>query len=308
MKFESLNDVYKRNEIHYWCNCTCEINLPGDLGDEYHTSDELPPQAKELYETYMSEGNGCLKYVINFRGKTAYAFGILFHEEWIKNLQIPGSEIFSYIERMSAEIFPEDLFENCTFLFGDNTDPTGSELLIVLPYDEREKIPEIQTGFFDNTFDPWKWIETHAEFPTKMFNVNISIFHTGNVRILARNIKEAGKIAEKLCGDGTIELNGTGNVCVDGETENFSSDDCTNIYSAKGWVDDELLSEALSKIEMHNTDGRSLSDLTKIKICDFAGTEVFADLINNRIYQTRHGKVCIETEFDDLEELIENLR
>lgn len=308
MEFESLDDVYKYKEIYYWCNCGGEIKMPGDLGDEHHTSDELPPQAKELYETYMSEGNGCSEYVVNFRGKTAYAFGMVFLDEWLENLQIPGTELFSYIERMAAEIFQESLFDNCTFLFGDNTAPFGSELLIVLPYEERKSVPEIQTGFFDKTYDPWKWIETHTELPTKMFNVNISILHTVNVRILARNSKEAGKIAEELYGDGTIELNGTGNVCVDGEIENFSGDDCTNIYSAKGWVDDKLLSEALRKIEMHNTDGRSLSDLTKIKICDFAGTEVFADLVNYRIYQTQNGKICTDTQYDYIDDLIEDLR
>lgn len=63
---------------------------------------------------------------------------------------------------MAANVFNDSIFEHCSFLVGDGTDPLGSELLIVLPYEDRECIPQIEKNFAADKYDPWAWLENHV--------------------------------------------------------------------------------------------------------------------------------------------------
>lgn len=56
---ELLNEIYKKDELFYWCNCLGEINMPGDGHFIVHKAEELPPRYFELYEKYRVFDKSC---------------------------------------------------------------------------------------------------------------------------------------------------------------------------------------------------------------------------------------------------------
>ena len=167
MEILSLNDAYQFNAMHYWCNAAGEINLPGDgilwprnAGSMIcHSEEDLPPKAKELYECFWSDGWAAKEYVVQFSGRTGFAFNFLFDEEWMNNLKIPAPLFRKIASYVISEKLNNPLFENCAVLYGEETDPDGDELLIVVPYESYALIPDMRI-FFDE-HDLWKAIE-HA--------------------------------------------------------------------------------------------------------------------------------------------------
>ncbi|NLT15388.1 MAG: hypothetical protein GXY05_13725 [Clostridiales bacterium] len=148
---KSLNDAYKHNTLFYFCNATGDINMPGDpmLGTGFyivHTSEELPPKERELYENFWSEDGGGTQYVVRCEGKPGIAICYLFDRDYILELcgwdvndDIGGDVIvkqfFSAVEAYAKEVEAFPVLEGCSIFVGDNTDPVGHELLVFVPYE-----------------------------------------------------------------------------------------------------------------------------------------------------------------------------
>lgn len=215
---ESLNKVYEEGSLFYWCNATGDVNMPGDPKGciIIHKPEELPPIPHELYDTYFSEGDGAYNYVVNYKGAPAYAFGFLFTNEWInETLKLGDSPVYTFqeiVEKAVNDVFGNDeLFRDCYFLYGEGTDPTGCELLIVVPYEQKDKIPLMQKAFSETREpnDLWGIIDGLAfDYRVRRTPVVVEIVETYRKRvvILTEDNEMPVRVAGDLCANGTIEF------------------------------------------------------------------------------------------------------
>lgn len=162
MKFESLNEVYENDCLFYWCNATGDINMPGDGKNSLmrHNSEELPPAARDLFENYWSEYGGCNEYVVSYRGKTCYAFSFILNEEWVDSFSI-DTDLFRSVAKAAVErMFSGSDFVE-TLLYGENTDPDGDEIVVIVPYEKRDAICAISDATKFGDCDVWKGIKEY---------------------------------------------------------------------------------------------------------------------------------------------------
>lgn len=144
MKFLNLEKLYRENRIFYWNNALGEINLPDDDGLISHTPDELPLFQRDLYENYWC-GIGT-EYVVTMDGIPVYVFCFLLEDEYASDLGITPETLHMAARGTAKSKFVGSVFDECAFLFGENADPWGAELMIFLPYSKRENIAMIRAG------------------------------------------------------------------------------------------------------------------------------------------------------------------
>ena len=152
----SLNKVYEDKELFYYCNTCGDINIPNTDPMSYHDVDELPIKERNLYENYWYEGAGCHMYVVNYQGNPAMALGFLFDELYLSDIlgktDVTKEDMSVFYEAVCdyakmLERKEEVIF--CEILVGEDTDPDGHELLVIIPYERKSKIKEI-ASFLDN--------------------------------------------------------------------------------------------------------------------------------------------------------------
>lgn len=150
-----LNEIYEKELLFYWCNSLGEINVPGarfSSGDP----EELPPKQKILYEGWQQEDDP-YRYVVSYNGKAAMALGLLFDYSWLADImtikesnfcvRAMGGILFQAIKKYGKAL--EARLPNVEILFGEDTDPDGHELLVVVPFEERSRIEEIALAMGD---------------------------------------------------------------------------------------------------------------------------------------------------------------
>ena len=161
---KSLNDIYDRNQLHYWCNAVGEINpkeAPFRVGDK----EDLPDLARELYEVYWNEGSGCSMYVAEYTTLSGMILCILCDYSWASDMlgkkedeidshekhalyraaKVHGQEVEGWI----SDTFPGIGIE---VWLGEDTDPDGHELLVFIPYQARVHIEEIAAVLNQKTY------------------------------------------------------------------------------------------------------------------------------------------------------------
>lgn len=161
----SLNAIYAQNDqLFYWCNATGEINMPGDDDSACgHAPDELPPKCREIFERHFVEGGECNKYVVTFKGRVGLLLVALHDEYEVSDscgLHPNGKNaaeedkvkmamaMYSYLlKQRVANMETDPVFDGCTLIYGDYTDPIGHELALFVPETELKRLPELEDCF-----------------------------------------------------------------------------------------------------------------------------------------------------------------
>lgn len=161
---ESLNDIYKNDQLFYWSNAIGEINMPGDGNDVHiHTPDELPSKCREIFDRYFKEDGECKRYVVSLKGHIGLLL-VALHDEYevSENCGLypddknAGEEakvkmamaMYAYILKRRVACMEKDaVFNGCTLLFGDYTDPIGHELALFVPESELKRLFELEDCF-----------------------------------------------------------------------------------------------------------------------------------------------------------------
>lgn len=147
---KNLNEIYKAEELFYYCNTTGDINIPGSGVLSVHEVDKLPLKARNLYENYWFEGGGCNMYVVRYKDDIGMILGFLFDEsylcDFLKKDEVSDEEMTKFYNAISdyANLLERsNKISGCDIFVGENTDPDGHELLVFVPYDKRNDIRKI---------------------------------------------------------------------------------------------------------------------------------------------------------------------
>lgn len=145
----SLNDIYKQDELFYWCNACGDINMPNTDPMSLHTEDELPMRERNLYENYWEEGAGCCMYVVRFREHPAMVLNYLFDKGYCEDLlgheptRADMHHFWVAIRDCAQFLERDERTAGCWVVVGEDTDPDGHELTVVVPYERRETIKDV---------------------------------------------------------------------------------------------------------------------------------------------------------------------
>lgn len=159
MSILSLNEAYEKNAFIYLCNACGDVNDPADP-KRICTPEDIPsilrPKERVLFEKYWSEGSGALMYVLRIgEGTAAMALGFLFDSGWCRELaekesgrkDIRDDELKSkWMPRLflalsdAVSVSIQQIVPGFDIYVGNNTDPDGHEMLVVIPYSDRDKI------------------------------------------------------------------------------------------------------------------------------------------------------------------------
>lgn len=131
----SLNEIYEKESFMYWCNAMGEINNPYDTTcspDAMTDITVMPPREQELYGMKQSDGQ---EYVVSWNYRAYIAYTALFDYEYLMDVMPDNTDE----ERVNAlEAYAESLTcPGCEILYGENTDPDGHEIILMIPYDKR---------------------------------------------------------------------------------------------------------------------------------------------------------------------------
>ena len=188
---KSLNEVYKENELYYWCNAVGEINIPSAPLMYCGHVDDLPPKIKELYNENWNEGCGYYTYVVSYRGHPGMALSILFDKDYMAGVlnkteesfsEDDSNSFFSCICKYTEGLEKSPACKGLEFLVGNNTDPDGHELLVIVPYEYRNRL-DIPAGILAN--DVYRGVENLAKAKPNyvlMFNTAAAIEKMPNYR------------------------------------------------------------------------------------------------------------------------------
>lgn len=153
-KTKSLNEVYKNEELFYYCNACGDINIPGKDTFWDSTVDELPRSARELYENYWMEGAGLCMYVVEYKCETAMAVTALFDYGYREDLTGDGIDVTDaeFFEAVKATAIRYRNAMQYETLVGKDTDPDGHEIVFILPYSVCENAPDIAAFIGDHIY------------------------------------------------------------------------------------------------------------------------------------------------------------
>lgn len=163
---KNLSNIIKEERLYFWSNSTGDIFLPG--ATPLHTGNprELPHAQRELYEGWQNEAGSCNRYVVSYDGKPAMAFGHVFDEDFI--VRIMGLDrndpamadlshslmgvLFLAIKEYAR--FVEDSFPwtGIEVLVGENMEDEMHEMYVLVPYEKREKIDQVDQFLVDVFF------------------------------------------------------------------------------------------------------------------------------------------------------------
>lgn len=146
----SLNKVYENDELYYWCNACGDINIPDK--DLLYCGDveELPLKQRNLYERYWSVDTWACMYVVDYKGNPAMALTYLFDESYLSDLlnknDVTDTDMemfYNAVHDCGNMLSEKEELVDCDILVGENTDPDGHELIVVVPYAKRSHIAKI---------------------------------------------------------------------------------------------------------------------------------------------------------------------
>ena len=157
---KSLNEVYEKNLIFYWCNASGEINVPGADPLYVGCQRDLPFEQRVLYGEFQKEDDPC-RYVVTYKGKAAMALGLLFDYDWLSTLMcgVEGKDdplvkaakgLLGYAIKRYGKWYLKAQFPDTEVLFGEDTDPDGHELLVVVPFEKRDIVTQVAAVMADS--------------------------------------------------------------------------------------------------------------------------------------------------------------
>lgn len=146
---KSLNDVYERGELFFYCNAAGEIGIPGTDPWSRHEPDDLPHSAWELYMNYWTEDSGLMMYVVEYKCEKCMALNVLFDRGYMDDLRVEydidvDEDLFWEAVQNIADTYCAAT--NCETLVGKDTDPDGHEILFIVPASRCSTIREL-AGF-----------------------------------------------------------------------------------------------------------------------------------------------------------------
>lgn len=152
-----LNTVYNENRIFFCCNACGEIALPSDTSIfTVHKPEELPEKERELYNEHWTDNYSAKTYVVIYNGEAGLAINFLFCRTFLEDvLNRPVTDndmliLHRVIQNYADSIEKHRLLEKCSVLVGEDTDPDGHEMYVIVPYDEKANIEYILQSL-DNT-------------------------------------------------------------------------------------------------------------------------------------------------------------
>ena len=142
-----LQRTYSDHMLFYWTNAAGDFNFPGFAPLQQVDINDVPRTAQEIFEKYWMETSGTYEYVATFEGMFGLAFGYIFDYGILEETGIVEEGKFSYLREDQKQKKAEFLhaavkaaaeemavpFDHV--LFGEDTDPTGDEILIFIPYE-----------------------------------------------------------------------------------------------------------------------------------------------------------------------------
>lgn len=158
-KTKSLNEVYEKDELVYFCNACGDINIPGKEGWWNGKPEELPRTARELYENCWGEGCGLPMYVVEYKAETAMAISALFDEDYKddllaeKGIAVTTSEFWEAVRRVAIMYRLAFRYET---LVGRDTDPIGHEIVFIIPYKDCEDAADIAAFLGDHIYNDFE--------------------------------------------------------------------------------------------------------------------------------------------------------
>ena len=145
----SLNEIYAKNAMWYWCNSAGDINIPGFSPVSMLSNgskDDLPAKARELYDTVWCETGYTHRYVVCLDGIYGIALGYLF--DYPDGEMMPNDEVHAFHASVEkTAVFIEDRlnekFHGVQVLYGRETDPDGDEIIVFIPYEMRDYVQPV---------------------------------------------------------------------------------------------------------------------------------------------------------------------
>lgn len=177
MAIKSLNEAYEKNTIKYICNACGDVLGPDNPNGVLNAHDD-PKQVMskcewDLYSQYWNE-DGSPMYVLRLVEpdqpvRAAMGLNFLIDVGWCEDIltkrnptaaKLPREEVKAqYMPFMlqalrdAAETSIVELVPGCDLYIGSDTDPDGHELLIVVPYEMRDRINEIAARLNNMVYD-----------------------------------------------------------------------------------------------------------------------------------------------------------
>lgn len=159
---QSMNEIFAQHGLFYWCSSAGDIRMPGD-GQRYivHHPEDLPPAVRQLYEAYQTEAGECMRHVVTYNGNPGMCLMALYDKSYYNDicddhgitnktcaqeailLDVGFQLLIQQAERMSKD----PVFEGCTCLVGNKTDPDGHELGLFIPAKMAKNIDTIEKEF-----------------------------------------------------------------------------------------------------------------------------------------------------------------
>ena len=166
MAIKSLNEAYSQNALIYICDSCGQIIPKGGAKGTAPCSEEgMTLKEQVLYKTYWSDELDCGFCVLNVDGRPAMGLEFLFDVAWCKDflcteleaetlndrdiLKKHSSQIFRALSD-AAKTFLEDMAPGCDLYLGEDTLPDGHELMVVVPYELRDRIHDIAENLDEN--------------------------------------------------------------------------------------------------------------------------------------------------------------
>ena len=143
-KIISLNELYEKNTLYYWCNAFGDINPP-DNPMRCGELDDLPYYERDLYENYWSERFWGNLYVVSLNGDPGMLLTYLVDYGMAED----GKETDGYGALYDAATKCAEWLANSgghpgtKVVLGKDTDPIGHELCVFVPYRLRDDIEYI---------------------------------------------------------------------------------------------------------------------------------------------------------------------
>ena len=147
-KYIDLKEAYDAKTLQFWSNSAGDIFNP-KTGDDCSV-EEMPFKLKNLYLNYWGETYYVPVYVAEYNGEPSIVLNYLFDESYIEDVSEKLEECKSSADMNRAWCAVHDLanllvdrLPGCTVFAGENTDPDGHEILILVPYRRRNMLDEI---------------------------------------------------------------------------------------------------------------------------------------------------------------------
>lgn len=159
MAVKSLNDAIKQGAYKPLCNGCGDVFDPNDAARTCKPEELHGLWHKEeitLYEDYWNDNSGAYMYVLRLAdGSAAMGLNFLFDADWCKDTlknrrgkkNITEKEVkATWMPRLfhllseAAERVIQKAVPDYDIYFGEDTDPDGHELMVVVPYSDRDEI------------------------------------------------------------------------------------------------------------------------------------------------------------------------